>query len=88
VNEVLEPYELDTDDWYGKLPFNADKLVDRALDFWGNPTTTSSTRSALRGFAQKALSDADPGYEHDAYPVLIVNALRILFAVSPDYQTC
>ena len=88
VNEVLEPYELDTDDWFGELPFNADKLVDRALDFWGNPATTASTRSTLRAFAQNALSDAGSSYERDAYPVLILNALRILFAVSPDYQTC
>jgi hypothetical protein len=88
ANYALEPYVLDTDDWSGELPVNADKLVDRALAFWGNPTTTTLTRAALRGFAQSALADADSGWKRDEYPVLIVNALRILFAVSPDYQTC
>jgi hypothetical protein len=88
ANYALEPYVLDTDAWSGELPFNADKLVERALAFWGNPTTTTSTRTALRSFAQNALADADSGWQRDEYPVLILNALRILFAVSPDYQTC
>jgi len=88
ANYALEPYVLDTDDWSGELPFNADKLVERALTFWGNPTTTTSTRTALRSFAQNALADADSGWKRDEYPVLLLNALRILFAVSPDYQTC
>ena len=85
---ALEPYVLDADDWSGELPFDAGKLVDRALVFWGDPTTTASTRTALRTFAQNALDDAASTYERNTYPVLIVNALRMLFAISPDYQTC
>ena len=88
ANHVAGPYALDTDDWSGKLPLDPGKLVDRAVSFWGDPMITTPTRSTLRTFAETALSDADAGWKEDQYPVLIVNALRILLAVSPDYQTC
>ena len=62
--------------------------MDRALAFWGNPTIAPASRQALRNFEAAALSDADQSWERAEYPVLIVNALRMLIAVSPDYQTC
>jgi uncharacterized protein (DUF1800 family) len=87
ANYVANPYALDTDDWRGRLPLNPDKLVDRALDFWARPVVKGSSRAALRTFAQTALADADTPWDKDSYPVLIVNALRLLVAVSPHYQT-
>ena len=87
ANYTALPYALETENWSGKLPVNADKLVARALSFWGNPTITRGSRTALHRFAQNALSDADANWKRDDYPVLIVNALRMLVAVSPDYQT-
>jgi uncharacterized protein (DUF1800 family) len=87
ANYVAMPYALDPDWWRGKLPLDAADLVDRALAFWGNPSVTSSSRSALRAFAQTALADADSSWKRAEYPVLIVNALRLLVAVCPDYQT-
>jgi uncharacterized protein (DUF1800 family) len=87
ANHLAGPLALDPGAWSGKLPRNPDKLVARALEFWGNPTTTAPTRRALRTFAAAALADADSEWERDTYPVMILNALRILFAISPDYQT-
>jgi len=87
ANHVATPYALDVAQWRGKLPVDAGKLVDNALAFWGNPTVTSPTRTTLRIFAQTALGDADSTWKRAEYPVLIVNALRMLIAVSPDYQT-
>jgi uncharacterized protein (DUF1800 family) len=88
ANYVARPAALDTAAWRGKLPLDPDDLVRRALGFWGNPTTTPETRGALRGFAEAALADADQSWKRADYPVLVVNALRMLVAVSPDYQTC
>jgi len=87
ANYTARPYALDTDTMSGKLPVDADKLVARALAFWGNPTVSTASRRALRAFAHTALGDANASWKRDTYPVLIVNALRILVAVSPDYQT-
>ena len=73
----------------GKLPPDAQELLSRALDFWGNPELKRDTRTALLGFARSALADADQAWKKDQYPVLRPrNALRMLVAVSPDYQTC
>jgi uncharacterized protein (DUF1800 family) len=88
ANHLASPWALDPGAWSGQLPRDPDKLVERALDFWGNPTATTPTRRALRTFAATALADADSEWERDQYPVMILNALRILFAISPDYQTC
>jgi uncharacterized protein (DUF1800 family) len=72
----------------GTEPLDPYKLVDRALAFWGNPTITHETRSALVGFAKRSLAHATESWQKRSYPVLVQNALRQLIAVSPDYQTC
>jgi hypothetical protein len=88
ANYTVRPYALDTDKWSGKLPLDPDKLLNRALAFWGNPTFTRGSRTALKRFVRAALTDADQSWKRDSYPVLIENALRMLVAISPDYQTC
>ena len=88
ANYVALPYALDTDQWRGKLSLDPSKLVDSALSFWGTPTIAPESRQALTTFAATALGDADQSWERAEYPVLIVNALRLLIAVSPDYVTC
>ena len=67
---------------------DADKLVERALAFWGNPTVTDATRRSLNGFAKGALGTAKSTWKQQQYPVLTENALRHLIAASPDLQTC
>ena len=66
---------------------SADKLVERALAFWGNPTMSDATRRSLTNFAKAALGTARSTWKQQQYPVLTENALRMLVAVSPDYLT-
>src|SRR4029453_6269980 len=84
AGRVLRPVVLETDD---KAPLNANKLLDRALDFWGRPQLSPPTRRALKSFAAHAISDADRSWKKKQYPPLIENALRHLIAISPDMQT-
>jgi uncharacterized protein (DUF1800 family) len=88
ANYTVRPFQLDTDKWSGELPQDPAKLVERALAFWGSPVVTTNLRPTLRAFAKAAMDDAHANWERETYPVLIVNALRVLIAVSPDYQTC
>ena len=60
------------------------RLVNGALDFWGDPTLTAETTKVLLAFAKAGLPQARR--LGDA-PSLVAGALRQLVAVSPDYQT-
>jgi uncharacterized protein (DUF1800 family) len=63
-------------------------LAKQALDFWGGPTVSPSTRAALVSYAKSAAIDAaSESWEREQYPVLAVNGLRALVAATPDYQT-
>ena len=73
---------------YALEPFDAEKLVDRAVAFWGTPILTWATRRTLTDFATRAIEAANASWKRETYPVLIQNALRQLVAISPDYQTC
>jgi len=88
TNYAARKYALDPGASSGKLPLDATELLSRALDFWGDPGLKKDTRSALLGFANLALADANQAWKKAQYPVLVLNALRVLVAVSPDYQTC
>jgi uncharacterized protein (DUF1800 family) len=68
-------------------PITPDAILERALAFWDTPYFTAPTLSVLTDFAQRALGDAQP-QDKARYAVLVENALRLLVAVSPDYQTC
>ena len=85
AGRVLRPVVLDTKT--DTAPLDADKLVDRALAFWGNPTVSRETRRSLDGFAKAALGTAKSSWKQKQYPVLTENALRHLIAASPDLQT-
>jgi uncharacterized protein (DUF1800 family) len=84
AGRVLRPYVLETSD---DAPLNADKLLARALEFWGRPRLTPPTKRALKAFAAHAIGDADRNWKKSQYPPLIENALRHLIAISPDLQT-
>jgi len=80
-DELLQP---------GKAPLlpeeSASAAVDRALSFWGDPTISRSTRTALVAFAERCRTGADRPWKKDAYPLLCQNALRMMIATSPDLQ--
>jgi uncharacterized protein (DUF1800 family) len=72
----------------GTVPLEPKALVDRAIDFWGNPEMTAETRAALDRYASKVIGAtvADDGRRR-AFPPMAFNALRHLIAVSPEMQT-
>ena len=83
---VLRPYALDPDK--ASQPFDAQALLDGALDFWNKPALSDQTRAALLSFAQSSLSDAGrTSWKRRPYAVMTQNALRHLIAVSPDMQS-
>ena len=70
-----------------QAPFDADKLLDRALAYWGNPQLSYGTRRVLRNYTKRALGTANQNWKRKSYPALVENSLRQLIAVSPDLQT-
>ncbi len=69
-----------------KVPSDAKKLVANAVYLLGSPRIRPETESALVTFARTALRDADQDWKREAYPPLVLNAVRQLLAVSPDLQ--
>jgi uncharacterized protein (DUF1800 family) len=86
AGRVVRPAALDP----GKVqaPFDPDKLLERALRFWGDPPLSAGTRRVLRAYTGRALATANSSWKRKSYPALIENSLRHLIAVSPDLQTC
>jgi uncharacterized protein (DUF1800 family) len=72
----------------GAVPEDPDKLVDKALAFWGGLAVSKTTREALLSYAQKTMGAAiaDEG-RLKAFPPMTLNALRHLVAVSPEMQS-
>jgi uncharacterized protein (DUF1800 family) len=71
--------------WPQETPAEA---VTRALAFWGNPSISNGTRSALEGFAARCRDGANRKWKQEQYPLLCQNALRMMIATSPDNHTC
>jgi uncharacterized protein (DUF1800 family) len=70
-----------------KVPSDPEAIVLGALALFGNPTIHKETHAELLAFARGSLKGAT-GWKADAYPPLVMNAVRQLLAVSPDLQTC
>jgi uncharacterized protein (DUF1800 family) len=70
-----------------KVPRNPEKIVANAIYLLGSPRIRPETKAALVRFARSAMTDVDEDWKKDAYPPLVLNAVRQLLAVSPDYQT-
>jgi uncharacterized protein (DUF1800 family) len=64
------------------------KLTAEAIAFWGKPELSDATQAALREYARSALDTATATWERQQYPALVVNALRALVTIAPDYQAC
>jgi uncharacterized protein (DUF1800 family) len=66
---------------------SARKAVRKALRFWGNPTITPKTEKELLRFARRVEAAATDEWQQGTYRALRQNALRMLIATSPDFQT-
>jgi len=85
AGRVTRPAALDPNKV--RSPLDADQLLTRALDFWGDPRLSSGTRRVLRGYTNRALATANASWKKKSYPALIENSLRHMIAVSPDLQS-
>jgi hypothetical protein len=83
---ICDPARLDPET-ATDLPSDAAQLVDRAVAFWGSPTLSGPVRGGLERYAADTLAAADEPWKKTTYPVLALNALRMLVATSPDYLT-
>ena len=68
-------------------PADPAELVRRAAAFWGSPPLSGPVRAGLERYAADTLATADESWKRETYPVLALNALRMLVATSPDYLT-
>ena len=82
---ICEPARLDSD----KDTASSDpaELVRHAAAFWGSPALSGQVRAGLERYAANTLAAADEDWKRDVFPVLALNALRMLVATSPDYLT-
>ena len=71
-----------------KVKPDAAAMTREAVAFWGRPSLSDATHAALRSYADAAMRTATASWEREQYPALVVNALRALVTVAPDYQSC
>ena len=84
---ICEPARLDPDAAAGSVPVDPAGLVDAAIGFWGSPAISAPVRSGLEKYAADTLAAVTERWEKTVFPVLALNALRMLVATSPDYLT-
>jgi uncharacterized protein (DUF1800 family) len=82
---LCDPLRFNTED--RTLPSDAAELVKRALTFWGEPPLSDTTRAGLERYATQALATADNKWKQGQWPPLVLNALRVLIPLTPDYLT-
>jgi hypothetical protein len=62
-------------------------LLERVIAYWGNPVVSATTQDVLKTFAWRALGDARTNADKQRFPLYVENTMRMLLAVSPDFQT-
>jgi uncharacterized protein (DUF1800 family) len=62
--------------------------VRKALQFWGDPQVSASTRKSLERYAGAVDASASADWQKETFRLLRQNALRIVIATSPEMQTC
>jgi uncharacterized protein (DUF1800 family) len=83
---AVRPTQLDDKATY-PADEGATEAVTKALAFWGNPAITAGTRRKLEAFSERCAQGADRPWEQEGYRRRRQNALRVLIATSPDFQT-
>jgi hypothetical protein len=69
-------------------PADPQKLVDRALGWWGALKVSAHTRASLLAYAEKTMAAAIADENRQkAFPIMTYNGLRHLAAVSPEMLT-
>jgi uncharacterized protein (DUF1800 family) len=86
VFNYLQDVRIEDDADYSEE--TAERAVQRAYEFWGNPATSEASVQALVQFAREAIPSTANQYEQRVGRIWRQNALRQLIAVSPDLQVC
>jgi uncharacterized protein (DUF1800 family) len=90
AGRVLRPHSLHPEKQAKFLdgPRTPVALVDKALEFWGNPRLSAETKNGLLRFATRSMdATVADDWRQKTFPVMTLNALRHLVAVSPEMQT-
>jgi uncharacterized protein (DUF1800 family) len=89
ANEALSRYTLERKKGRKppSVPSSPAKMVNAAVAILGYPEIRPQTRAALETYARRAMAAAEADWQKTEFPPLVLNALRQLLAVSPDYQT-
>jgi hypothetical protein len=89
ANEALSKFTVEQKKGHKppKVARDPARIVDNAIYLLGSPRIRPETKTALVRFARGAMSDANEDWMKDAYPPLVLNAVRQLLAMSPDFQT-
>ncbi len=64
-----------------------DQAIETAIRFWGNPVLDSATRAGLAGFCESVEGAIENDWQKDEFRRLRQNALRVMVAMSPEFQT-
>ncbi len=88
ANTSLQDQEIETDDASYDITETPEAAVSSAIAFWGGPVITPETRGRLLAFSQRCADGIEHRWQERSYRVLRQNALRMLVATSPDFQTC
>ncbi len=83
---LLDSHQLDPDKG-PQGPSDPASLAGRALEFWGRPVLTPSSRAALLTHARACVASIDADWQQDAYPPLAENSLRLLTVATPGWVT-
>ena len=82
---ITDAYEAE-DDGY-PVGETAKQAVSKAHRFWGRPTLSPRTEKELMRFARQVEALVEDESQMESYWALRQNALRMLIATSPDFQT-
>ena len=85
--EVAGSDQLDPEAPYDPRDETPKQAVRRARRFWDSPALSRATRRELQAFARSVDGVIGDDWQRETYRALRQNALRILIATSPDYQT-
>jgi hypothetical protein len=88
VNYALAKTNVDPDTKAYAVHESPTQAVAKALAFWGNPDLSAETSRSLHGFSRQAGRLIHADWEQIPYRAMRQNALRVLIATAPDWQTC
>jgi uncharacterized protein (DUF1800 family) len=66
---------------------DAATAVSRAFGYWGSPTIGADAQQTIAAFAKVCLPSPMQDWQNSPYRAMRQNALRMLIATSPDFQT-